>query len=351
MTPTSVIAAAASFALVVLLVPLVVKMCARWKLYDWPGPLKIHRQPVPRLGGIAVTLAILGGILLSTCFSSLVELLVFAAIVLICTVGAIDDVHGLSATVRLTAQVAAGALLWLGCGKSTVLGSAALGLVGSCLFTVAIVNSLNFLDGADGIASGVAGIIAVGYGVLTWPAYDRPAVALAWAVAGSCAGFLPFNLGAKIFLGDCGSTVLGLCVALLGLRFYHSSLSSGPRLLFPLIVAGLPLLDMTLAVLRRIRARASPCLGDRRHVSDLLAARGMSGRTVALVCYGVTILFVLIGSVAWTGKPALFFVLASVSVGTLLAAAIRMGALRLEATGPQQTEHGFAEAHPSHEIS
>ena len=328
MTEANIVAAAGGFGLVMLLVPIVRKACARWNLYDWPGPLKIHRQPIPRLGGIALTLAILGSAFLSANFSATGALPVFAALILFCTVGAVDDIYGLSVFVRLAAQGIGGALLWFGCGSLTAFGSRSIGLVASCVFVVAIVNSLNFLDGADGIASGVAGIIAIGYGVLAWPSSDRFALAIAWGLAGSCAGFLPFNLPAKIFLGDAGSTVVGACVAFLGLSFYRSPLSAGPRLLFPVMVAGLPLLDAALAIIRRVRGRASPLFGDRKHFYDLLLARGMSARSVALVCYGVTVLFVSIGSIAGRIEPAVFWLLASTGIGTLLIVAIRLGALR-----------------------
>lgn len=335
MTKAGITAAAGGVALVVLFVPIVRKACVRWRLYDWPGPLKIHKRPIPRLGGVAVTLAILGGALFSIHFSAMGEIPVFAAMSLICTVGGIDDVYGLSVVVRLALQVVAGALLWFGCGNFVVLDSSMLGLLASCVFTAAIVNSLNLLDGSDGVASGVAGIIAVGYGVLAWPTSDRLALAIAWALAGSCAGFLPFNLPAKIFLGDSGSTVLGLCVAFLGLSFYRSSfsVSEGPRLLFPLMVAGFPLLDMALAMIRRIRIRASPMSGDRKHFYDLLLARRMSARSVALVCYGVTTLFVLIGSIGERAAPAVFTLLASLGVGALLIMEIRLGTLRQDTPG------------------
>lgn len=334
----AIIAAVSAFALVVLLVPIVMRICARWRLYDRPGPLKIHRKPTPRLGGIAVALAVLGGSLLST-RSATGDLPVFAAIILICAVGAIDDIRGLSVIVRLAAQISAGALLWLSCGQPAVLHSSTIGLLAASLFTVAIVNSLNFLDGADGIASGVAGIIAVAYGVLARSTADHLMAAIAWALAGSCAGFLLFNFpapAARLFLGDCGSTSLGLCVAYFGLRFYHSPVAAGPRLFFPLMAAALPLLDMALATMRRIQRGASPLSGDRMHLSDLLLTRRMPAPAVALVCYGVTALFVLTGFAAWRVKPVAFFLLATSGVGAALAAAIRLGALQRDTTGEAQ---------------
>lgn len=347
-----IVAALAAFALVIFIVPIIMRVSSRWKLYDFPGPLKIHRQPVSRLGGIAVTFAILGGAVLSIRFSATGEVPFFAAVVLICTVGAIDDIHGLSATVRLTAQVAAGALLWMNCGQLSILGSAPLGLAASCTLTVAMANSSNFLDGADGVATGVAGIVAIAYGLLAWSSSDRLAIAIAWAVAGSCAGFLFFNLPvARIFQGDAGSTSLGLCIASLGLRFYHSPLAKGPRLLFPLITVALPLLDLALAVVRRIRAGMSPFMGDRAHFYDLLRARGMSARAIVFTCYVITILFALIGTIAWRVDPATFYLLAAAAVGAFLIGAIRMGALQPDALETQQAPNALAEVHRSGEVS
>jgi len=203
--------------------------------------------------------------------------------------------------------------------------------------------SHNFLDGADGLASGVAGIIGVTYALLPWPVGDRLAPAVAWTLAGACAGFLLSNFPpANIFLGDSGSTVLGLCVAFLTLSFYRSAVATGPRLLFPFVVAGLPLLDVALAVIRRMRGRASPFFGDRRHIYDLLAARGASARMVALVCYVGTALLGLIGFVGVRAKPVYFFILAS-GGGALLVTAIRMGALRLDRQRIQQGRKALSE--------
>ncbi len=329
MMKAGAIAAGGGFLLAVLFVPMIRKLCVRWRLYDWPGPLKLHTRPIPRLGGIAIALAIVGGVLLSIPFTATRELPFFAAVALICIVGAIDDVHGLSAAFRLAVQVMAAGMLWFGSGRLAILGSGVLGILASSVLVVAIVNALNFLDGADGLASGVAGIIGVTYALLPWPMGDRLAPALAWTLAGTCVGFLLSNFPpARIFLGDSGSTVLGLSIAGLSLSFYHSSIATGPRLLFPLVVAGLPLLDLTLAVIRRIRGRVSPFFGDRRHFYDLLRARGASSRTVALICYAATVLLAAIGLIGMEAKPVDFFVLASVCVGALLVIAMRMGVLR-----------------------
>lgn len=190
----------------------------------------------------------------------------------------------------------------------------------------------------------MAGIIGVTYALLPWPAGDRLAPAVAWALAGACAGFLFFNFPpAKIFLGDSGSTALGLAIAFLGLSFYHSPVATGPRLLFPWVVAGLPLFDAALAVIRRLRGHVSPFFGDRRHFYDLIEARGVSARKVALMCYAATALLGLIGVIGVRAKPVDFFFLASTGVVTLVVTAIRMGALRPDGERVQQRPTALTE--------
>jgi len=331
MIKTAVVGAVGGFALAILLVPIIRKLCARWKLYDWPGPLKVHTKPIPRLGGIAITLAILGGTVLSIRFSA-AELPFFAALLLICLVGVVDDISGLSAVIRLAAQFVAGGILWYGGGRFVSFGGGVLGLVVTSLLTIAIINSFNFLDGADGLASGVAGTIAIVYAAFPWRAGDQLGPAIAWSLAGSCAGFLFFNFPpAKIFLGDCGSTVVGLCVAFLICDLCRSPSATGPRLFFPLVVAALPLLDASLAIVRRIRARVSPLYGDRRHFCDLLGLRGSSPRVVAFECYGITALFGVIGLMGERFSPTGFLVLAHLGIGALFVAALRLGALQQNA--------------------
>jgi UDP-GlcNAc:undecaprenyl-phosphate/decaprenyl-phosphate GlcNAc-1-phosphate transferase len=344
MMNASTAAAAIGFALVMLLVPIVIRLCVRWKLYDWPGPLKLHAQPIPRLGGVAVTIAISGGVLSSIRPSTAGEFPLFAALALICVIGVVDDVYGLPPAPRLAAQVAAGGILWYSGGRSSILGSGVFGLVAACFLVVIIVNSLNFLDGSDGLASGVAGIIALVYAALFRPAENPLAAAVAWSLAGSCGAFLLFNFPpAKIFLGDSGSTVVGLGLAFLNLNFYRLPSAAGSGLLFPLVVAGLPLLDAALAAARRIASRASPFSGDRKHFYDLLLARGWSPHGVALVSYGLTAALGLFGYVGERTKPAEFFVVTVLGAGGLLVTAIRLGALQQRDRRGQQPRKALTE--------
>jgi UDP-N-acetylmuramyl pentapeptide phosphotransferase/UDP-N-acetylglucosamine-1-phosphate transferase len=189
-----------------------------------------------------------------------------------------------------------------------------------------------FIEGADGIAAGVAGIIAIAYAVLPGGAGNSFATGIALSVAGACAGFLAYNLpSAKLFLGDSGSTALGFVIAFLALDFWRSppAAVTVPNLLFPFLLCALPLLDASLAIIRRLRRLTSPLAGDRRHVYDLVLARGYSPIQVALFCYMITI---ALSGISWKERgmsPVEAVVVSALSFAALAAFEIRLGSLQL----------------------
>ncbi|MFZ3201033.1 MAG: glycosyltransferase family 4 protein [Candidatus Acidiferrales bacterium] len=321
-------AGAAAFLMVLLLVPVILRLCRRWKLFDSPGPLKIHAQPVPRLGGVAIALALFVAPLF--CGRVAVESgwLYFAGLGLVWVAGLVDDVRGLSPALRLASQIAAGALVWRGGWRLPLLGEGALDLAATCLFVAVFANAFNFLDGSDGLASGVAGIIAAAYITLPGAARSPIGYAVACGLVGACAAFLVFNFPrASIFMGDSGSTALGFSIAFLGLNLYRSNSAVSSSLLFPVWVAALPLLDVLLAGVRRLQGGASIFYGDRRHSYDLPLARGWSARQVALACYGITAGLAAVGWMAARTGLARFYLFSAPILGALVLAAIRLGSL------------------------
>jgi len=322
-------AAPAAFVLVVLLVPVIMRLCRRWRLFDSPGPLKIHARPVPRLGGVAIALALFAAPLFCGRVSVESGWPYFAGLALIWISGLVDDVRGLSPAIRLASQIAAGALVWRGGWRLPLLGDGAVDLAATCIFAAGSANALNFVDGSDGLASGVAGIIAATYIALPGAAGRPFGGAVAWALAGACAGFLIFNFPprAKLFMGDSGSTALGFTIAFLGLNLYRSDGAAGPSLLFPFWVAALPLLDALLAVIRRLLGRASIFYGDRKQIYDLMLARGWSARRVAFACYGITAGLAVVGWMAVRTGSARFYLFSAPILAALVLAAIRLGSL------------------------
>ena len=222
MNAASAIGGAIAFVVVVLLVPVIIRLCERRRLFDAPGPLKIHSRPIPRLGGVAVALAVAAAAFVASPRLAAREWPFFAALSLIWSTGLADDLRGLSPVFRLAAQITAGVLLWRGGLHIPSLGSGYLDLAAVSLFVVASVNAWNFVDGSDGLAAGVTCIVALTYATLPAGSANPFSHLLAWSLTGACAAFLFANFPpAKIFLGDSGSNFVGFCVAFLALSFYQ----------------------------------------------------------------------------------------------------------------------------------
>ena len=323
------IAGALAFLLTFLIVPAVISVCQRWEIFDRPGPLKIHTRPVPRLGGVAIVIALMASALIANPGAAIRAWSFLVALGLVWIVGLVDDLRSLSVLYRLPAQITAGVLLWHGGWIVPVSGTRLLSLAATCTFVAAFINSANFIDGTDGLAAGVACIVSGAYAFLLPSQPDTLGAVVAFGTAGACLAFLRFNFPrAEIFLGDSGSTALGYCLAFLGLEFWRSNHAAHSQMLYPLLVAALPLLDGALAIVRRLSSRASPLYGDRNHIYDRMLARGWSARRVALACYAITMGFV---AVAWWGvrrDPPNFWLAAGLSASLLIVYAIRLGSLR-----------------------
>ncbi len=329
MIALEILAGTLAFFLTIALVPVVRALCFRWRLFDAPGPLKIHSQPIPRLGGVAIAIAIVAAAFLSGPHAAMHAWPFFAALALVWAAGLADDLRGVSPWTRLAAQLAAGVLLWQHGWRLSILGGGALNLAATAFFVAGFANSANLLDGMDGLAVGIVGIIAAAYLALPGALMNPFALAVAWGLLGACAGFILSNFPrAEIFLGDAGSNLLGFGVAFLGLNLYRPHTTTRSILFFPLLSAALPLLDAVLAMVRRLRNRSSPFSGDRFHFYDLLSARGWSVRRIVLTLYGVTAAFAAIGLYGVRSKSPRFWAVAAISVGLLLYAAIRLGSLR-----------------------
>jgi len=285
-----------AFGVAVVLLP-VVRYCGeRFRLYDPIGRLSIHDRPITRLGGVAMMLALAASAALFAARGHPLRFTTCVGIFVLWSASVIDDFRGVSSTFRLVCQIATAALLWLGGWRLPITSSIVLNFVLMVLAVVFFINAFNMLDGADGLAAGVAGVIALGYLVANLTFGNVRGVAIAASLIGVCAAFLLFNFHpASMFMGDSGSTILGLAIAMLGIDFYGWSVNGYARWTTPLLFEGLPLLDATAAIIRRLLRGRSPFSGDRDHSYDLLLRRGWSVPEVALCSYGITGLLVLAG--------------------------------------------------------
>jgi UDP-GlcNAc:undecaprenyl-phosphate GlcNAc-1-phosphate transferase len=279
----------------------------------------VHTTPTPRIGGIAMLAGLFVALLAAgslTWFSSVFGeperlLAIVAAATVIVIVGVLDDFFDLDWTIKLAGQVlAAGILAWQGVQiislpiGGLVIGSYGVSLLITIFITVLIMNAVNFIDGLDGL---VAGVVLIGtsafflYAYLitqqTSPTnYFNLATLISAIVVGISFGFLPLNWHkAKIFMGDSGSMLLGLLMATSALavtgQIDPATVSNrvlAPAflpLILPLAILVLPLLDLLLAVIRRVRAGESPFKADKSHIHHKLQDLGHSHVGSVLVFY------------------------------------------------------------------
>lgn len=280
---------AAALAAAAVLTPIVRRLALRWSFVDAPGDHRLHREPVPLLGGLALFAAIVGPLLLFAAVADPRRLAgVFAAAVLVTAVGLWDDRRRLPVAVRLLVQLAAAAILVsVGLFVDLELPAGVDGML-TVLWIVGVTNSFNLLDNMDGLAAGVAALAAAGFLILTMEQGGLPA-ALAAALAGASLGFLLSNFHpAKIFMGDAGSLLLGLLLAVLGLELQTGRGAREPWVaaLVPVLVLAVPIFDTTLVTVSRWRRGRNPLTTPGHdHLSHRLRQRGSSVRGAVLWIY------------------------------------------------------------------
>lgn len=321
-----------SAAITFLLTGLVRLLAIRVKAVAYPRQRDVHVTPIPRMGGVAMYGGVLAGMFLAANLPALSRGFDYShdaitAVVaggLITLVGALDDRFELDSLTKLAGQVTSAGILvlggiqwfifwvpWGGTGNhagALVVVNANEGQLLTVLLIVAMINAMNFVDGLDGLASGI-GLIAASatcafcLGLLQHHGGDAgvyPPALIAATIAGACMGFLPFNFQpARIFMGDSGSMLIGLMLVAATtsasgkMNYSAPEAASAPKdivgLLSPLLVVAavlfVPLLDLIMAVVRRTRAGKSPFHADKMHLHHRLLSIGHSQRRAVLLIY------------------------------------------------------------------
>lgn len=330
----------ASFVVSLLATPVCRRVALSRKLVDRPDDfLKPHGKPIPYLGGVAIFLGWAFGVGLSmVLFDSaggaavggrqahdvptidrpmMIGILIAGACTML--LGLFDDLRMASPKAKLLGvTIVTGLLIYVGIGNDTIVVALRttatapesfpvwLILVYSVpmtlLVTLGACNATNLIDGVDGLCSGVLGIISTGFLVLAihlhtwgeWYVWDAQRVILCLAMLGAALGFLPYNRNpAKIFMGDAGSMLLGLNAAILLLLFAKSGAIKW--IMGSVMVFGLPIADMSLALVRRWRNQRPLMQGDRSHFYDQLLDRGWPVQRVVRVSYTLAAIFAIVG--------------------------------------------------------
>jgi UDP-GlcNAc:undecaprenyl-phosphate GlcNAc-1-phosphate transferase len=304
---TFLIAFALAFFAGIVLTWAVRNLAIRWGMYDAPeGGRKIHKRPIPRLGGVAVAISfffpIIGLALWSNDISSalfaehglLISLLGGGSIIL--AVGIRDDLKGAGALIKLIGQITAAFIVFHAGVQIDVISVPFVGAVklGAWSFPVTvfwivlITNALNLIDGLDGLAGGVAVLAGTTLFIMSLIEGDVVGALLLISMVGATLGFLRFNWNpASIFLGDTGSLFLGFLLATVSA---HSSQKSFA--LFSIVAAfvalALPIFDLSMAVVRRYLTGKPMFSADQYHVHHMLLRKGLTQRQAAWVLLGGT---------------------------------------------------------------
>jgi UDP-GlcNAc:undecaprenyl-phosphate GlcNAc-1-phosphate transferase len=317
------------------LTPLVLRFALRRQLLDQPGERKVHVRAVPRLGGIAVSAAVATALLtlpfIDTGASGALasypqHALGFGAgAVAIVLLGIFDDLRGANARLKFAVQGLVAIGMWLAGFRIEAIGGslgleaplAALSLPITVLWIVGVVNAVNLIDGLDGLASGLSLIAAIAFFVVGVERNHVLVPLLMAAVAGALVGFLFFNFNpARIFLGDSGSLFLGFVVAVASIWTHMKGPMTATLGILPFLVLVVPLLDTTLAILRRLRRGQSPFSPDREHLHHRLMERGLSHRGAVLALYAVAGASAAAGGATLSGSGAVR------TIGVVVAAAV-----------------------------
>ena len=284
---------------------------------------RMHKVPIPRLGGLAIFIGFMVSILLLVNIrgNSQMQSILLGSVIIV-VLGVVDDIMALPAMLKFVVQIVAalipamsgvviqafsnpnifsGNLYW-------VLGP--LSIPFTVLWIVAITNSVNLIDGLDGLANGVSAISATTMLVIALLASEAQVAIVMAALVGACVGFMPYNLNpAKMFMGDTGATFLGYILATMsiqGLFKFYAVISFA----VPFLILGLPIFDTTFAFIRRIAHGQSPMHADRGHIHHRLIDMGLNQKQAVATLYVISAILGLSAVVLTTGgeqKAMVFF--------------------------------------------
>ena len=325
---------------------------------------RVHDHPIPRMGGMAIFLGFLISVLLFVDISRPVRGILLGA-VLIVACGAIDDVVSLNAWIKLAVQVAA-AIVAVAHGvvievfrnpnifsenEALVLGALAVPV--TVIWIVGITNSVNLIDGLDGLAVGVSTIASTTMFVVALLVSEGNVAVILAALMGACLGFMPYNLNpAKIFMGDAGSLLLGYVlstVSVVGMFKFYAIVT----FVVPILALALPLFDTLCAIIRRLLRGQSPMHPDRGHLHHRLIDMGLSQKQAVAVLYSISAVLGLCAVVlATTGMVRICMVvvaaLAAVAVGIFIKRTFKGHKYHppVDPSCPGEEEHMHRRDHP-----
>ena len=290
---------AVPFLFVLAIIPFIKKVAIHVNALDIPNERKVHKVPIPRLGGLGIYMGFLLGYILFGTMSIRMNSILIGSFIIIVT-GIVDDIKPIPAKIKFLFQILAASVVAF-YGQILLKDLEAFGLyiefgifsyIITILFIVAIINCINLIDGLDGLAAGLSSIyfITIGIVILGWThTFDLDAM-LTFIMLGATLGFLCHNFNpAKIFMGDSGSMFLGYIIAVIALLGFKNVTVT--TLLAPICLLAIPIMDTLFAILRRLINKKPIDEPDREHLHHQLLNLNLSHRNTVLIIYLVDSLF------------------------------------------------------------
>lgn len=310
----------------VLGVPLI-RLARRLGLLDIPGsaPHKTHSMPTPLAGGLILAISLGLSFLTQAQPIDRTASGILLAAAWMLGAGLLDDKIRLPPIAKLAAQFVGAAILIAGGTQVHIFKIAWIDLSLTMLWVVGIVNAFNFVDSMDGLALGIAGVAGAFFMLVTvdsgQPTLDRLSAAILGATIGT---FFYNSPPAKTFLGDSGAQFLGMLLAGIGIAYHPPGLPQGVSWFTPILVLGVPIFDMSLVVVSRLRRRQALYRAGRDHTYHHLVALGLDS-TRSVVCMHLTA--IALGLVAFTALRASVLVANLVFVGLVIVGLAGLAAL------------------------
>ena len=296
---------------------------------------RMHKKPVPRLGGLAIFLGFITSLLIFVPVEDQLRGILLGAVIIV-VLGVVDDMTPLRASFKFCVQIAAalvavyhGVVIKVLSNPNVFSGDlywsmGKLSIPVTVLWIVGITNSVNLIDGLDGLANGVSTISALTMLVIALMVSEGQVALIMAALVGACVGFMPYNKNpAKMFMGDTGSTFLGYMLATIsiqGLFKYYAVISFA----VPFLILGLPMFDTLFAIIRRLAHGQNPMSPDRGHIHHRLIDMGLNQKQAVAALYVVSSILGLSAVVLTTrgAMRAMLFLVAVVVVAYLTARVI-----------------------------
>jgi len=321
MTSTFMLIFAGALVMAVGATPVVRHLALRLGVIDQPNARKIHINPVPLLGGLAIYSAFIIAVLLFGNRFRLNELLsILIGASLMSFLGMWDDRRSLSPFLKLIGQFFAASILVITGVRVGTFAWEPLNIALSLAWVVVVTNAMNLLDNMDGLSGGVGAIAAIFFLLLAAMNDQYLVGALSAALVGACLGFLIYNFNpASIFMGDAGALFLGFVLAATAIKLRFPEGIQIVTWMVPVLILGLPLFDTGLVIISRLRRGFNPLTTPGRdHLSHRLVAMGYTRREAVLIAYLIC---------AGLGVVALFITQASIVEGYIVAGVMAVAAL------------------------